>query len=105
MEHTTTSSTVYNVNKTSNTYKTIININLNKRYIIQKYSNKQASVIQSKVRDISLDKSNWSGTVLSRITEIINDPPVIGSIRGGGSQMVFYRDTADGKMRTRGNNE
>jgi hypothetical protein len=35
--------------------------------------------------------------------EIIPDPPIIGSIRGGGTHIVFYRDISDGRIRIREN--
>ena len=55
------------------TYKIIININLNKRFIIEKYSkmNRKPDYIRKKVRDISEDKTNWFTTVINRIRELI----------------------------------
>jgi hypothetical protein len=35
--------------------------------------------------------------------ETIPEPPVIGSIRGGGTHIIFYRDTSSGRIRTREN--
>jgi hypothetical protein len=39
------------------------------------------------------------------VHEITSEPSVIGSIREGGMQMVFYRNTAGGKIRAREGNE
>ena len=40
-----------------------------------------------------------------QLIEIKPDPPVVGSIRDGAGQLVFYRDLDTGKIHLRGNND
>ena len=50
----------------------LINIDINKSYCIRKYSSRKTQSEQEKLlRELSEDKTNWSGKVLTKIHEII----------------------------------
>ena len=53
-------------------YHPIINIDINKAYIIRKYNDKPPEIVSTKVRELSEDKTGWSNKVLFAITKIIH---------------------------------
>lgn len=51
----------------------IINIDIDKSYIIRKYSDKDPLFVSEKVREVSEDKTSWSNKIVVRINEIIEE--------------------------------
>lgn len=51
----------------------IINIDIDKSYIIRKYSDKDPLFVSEKVREVSEDKTSWSNKIVARINEIIDE--------------------------------
>lgn len=51
----------------------IINIDIDKSYIIRKYSDKDPLFVSEKVREVSEDKTSWSNKIVACINEIIDE--------------------------------
>ena len=53
-------------------YHPIINIDINKGYIIRAYNDKPAEYVADKVRELSEDKTGWSNKVMFAVSKIIH---------------------------------
>nr|DAE85024.1 MAG TPA: hypothetical protein [Caudoviricetes sp.] len=53
-------------------YHPIINIDINKSYIIRAYNDKPAEYVADKVRELSEDKTGWSNKVMFAVSKIIH---------------------------------
>ena len=55
------------------TYHPMITIEIAKSYCIQKYATKSTNEINTKIRELSEDKTNWSKKVLDEVKKIIEE--------------------------------
>ena len=53
-------------------YHPIINIDINKGYLIREHNNEPAEYIADKIRELSEDKTGWSNKVMFAISKIIH---------------------------------